>query len=304
MQKMHVERSFPTDKDLQSLRRPFVLSRGDRWGRERQAPGVCWLNEAGVTIASGPPQAQSTAHQTFRRLLGRSLAREGVLIFSLFLLLAALLPSPAYAQEKLWKELNTKLRTLYQQGRYAEAAKVAKEALKVAEATFGPDHPDVGVSLNNLALMYKAQGKYAEAEPLYKRALVIKEKALGPTHPQVATSLNNLAVLYEAQGKYAEAEPLYRRALSIAEKELGPTHPQVAASLNNLAVLYYLQGKYAEAEPLYKRELVLYQKTLGPEHPDMPKVLENMAELYKKTGREDEARKFEERAKAIRSRNQ
>ncbi len=144
---------------------------------------------------------------------------EGVLIFSLFLLLAALLPSPAYAQEKMWKELNTKLRTLYQQGRYAEAAKVAKEALKVAEATFGPDHPDVGVSLNNLALMYKAQ------------------------------------------------------------------------------------GKYAEAEPLYKRELVLYQKTLGPEHPDMPKVLENMAELYKKTGREDEARKFEERAKAIRSRN-
>ncbi len=84
---------------------------------------------------------------------------EGVLIFSLFLLLAALLPSPAYAQEKMWKELNTKLRTLYQQGRYAEAAKVAKEALKVAEATFGPDHPDVGVSLNNLALMYKAQGK-------------------------------------------------------------------------------------------------------------------------------------------------
>ena len=77
----------------------------------------------------------------------------------------------------------------------------------------------------------------------------------------------------------------------------------MAASLNTLAVLYYLQGKYAEAEPLYKRELVLYQKTLGPEHPDMPKVLENMAELYKKTGREDEARKFEERAKAIRSRN-
>lgn len=76
MQKTHVERSFPTDKDLQSQRRPFVLSRGDRWGRERQAPGVCWLNEAGVTIASGPVQAQSTAHQKFKRILGRSMARR------------------------------------------------------------------------------------------------------------------------------------------------------------------------------------------------------------------------------------
>ncbi len=34
----------------------------------------------GVTISPGPPRAQSMAHQTFRRLLGRSTAREGVLL--------------------------------------------------------------------------------------------------------------------------------------------------------------------------------------------------------------------------------
>jgi len=86
------------------------------------------------------------------------LRRVLVSFFLPFFLLTTLLP--AYAQEALWKELNAKVVTLYQQGRYAEAAKVAKEALKVAEATFGPDHLDVGVSLNNLALLYEAQGKW------------------------------------------------------------------------------------------------------------------------------------------------
>jgi len=28
----------------------------------------------------------------------------------------------------------------------------------------GPDHPDVAMSLNNLAALYSNQGKYAEAE--------------------------------------------------------------------------------------------------------------------------------------------
>ena len=96
---------------------------------------------------------------------------------------------PAYAQEKLWKELNDKANNLYQQGRYSEAVSVAKEALKIAEEIFGKDHPGVALSLNNLAELYYSQGKYAEAEPLYKRALEIREKALGKDHTRVATSL-------------------------------------------------------------------------------------------------------------------
>src|SRR3989338_4939373 len=98
--------------------------------------------------------------------------------------------APTYAQESLWNELNAKAFTLYQQGQYSEAATVAEEALKVAERTFGPDHPHVAASLNNLAELYKAQGKYAQAEPLHKRALEILGKVLGPDHPHVATSLN------------------------------------------------------------------------------------------------------------------
>ncbi len=58
------------------------MSREDRWSREQQAPpGGGSNNETGVTIAPTSPEAQSTAHYTFRRLLGRSTAREGVFVF-------------------------------------------------------------------------------------------------------------------------------------------------------------------------------------------------------------------------------
>jgi tetratricopeptide (TPR) repeat protein len=119
---------------------------------------------------------------------------------------------------------------LEKEGRYGEAIPFAQEVVRLAEEEFGSEHEHVGISLNNLALLYANQGRYAEAEPLYLRSLTIKEKALGPEHPSVATTLSNLAALYANQGRYAEAEPLFQRALVIREKALGPDHPDVATA--------------------------------------------------------------------------
>ncbi|ERT09621.1 tetratricopeptide repeat family protein [Lyngbya aestuarii BL J] len=33
----------------------------------------------------------------------------------------------------------------------------------------GENHPDVAITLNNLALFYTFQGRYSEAEPLFQR---------------------------------------------------------------------------------------------------------------------------------------
>jgi tetratricopeptide (TPR) repeat protein len=114
---------------------------------------------------------------------------------------------PVYAQEALWKELNSKVIKFYQEDQYTEAISAANEALKVAEETFGPEHPKVATSLNNLALIYKAQGKQAAAEDFYKHALTILEKSSGSDNPRVATAIYNLARLYHDQEKYVEAEP-------------------------------------------------------------------------------------------------
>ncbi|MDP7561017.1 MAG: tetratricopeptide repeat protein, partial [Planctomycetota bacterium] len=95
-----------------------------------------------------------------------------------------------------------------------------ERSLAIREKSFGPEHPDVALSLNNLAGLLRAQGSYSEARPLHERALAILEKALGPEHPDVAGSLNNLAALLEDEGSYAEARPFFERSLSITLRHL------------------------------------------------------------------------------------
>jgi tetratricopeptide (TPR) repeat protein len=87
--------------------------------------------------------------------------------------------------------------------------------LKVTEKTFGPDHPNVVKSVNNLAELYRVQGDYAGAEPLLKRALKRHEQALGETHPDVATVLDNMAALYNSMGKLDLAGKFEDRAQGI-----------------------------------------------------------------------------------------
>jgi CHAT domain-containing protein len=80
------------------------------------------------------------------------------------------------------------------------------------EKALGPNHPDVALSLNNLASLYSSQGRYDDAEPLYKRSLGIWEKTLGPDHPSLGFFMDNLAELYRTQGRYADGLPLVRTA--------------------------------------------------------------------------------------------
>jgi len=218
------------------------------------------------------------------------------------LAVCALLPGPrASAQGNDDAEaLNAEVMRLYQQGRYGEAIPLAQRAVAIQEKAFGPGHPAVADSLNNLGFLYYQSGDYARAEPLLKRAIAIQESAFGPEHPGVADSVNNLAALYWTQGDYARAEALYSRALAIREKAFGPEHPAVVPSLNNLALLYHTLDDYARAEPLYERALAIQEKAFGPEHPDVAQLLNNIAGLYDEKGDYARAEPLFERALAIR----
>jgi Tetratricopeptide repeat len=64
-------------------------------------------------------------------------------------------------------------------------------------ASFGPDHPNVAIALNNQALLLKAMDRLSDAEPLYRRELAIDEASLGPEHPKVAVTLHEIRRLGE-----------------------------------------------------------------------------------------------------------
>ena len=78
-------------------------------------------------------------------------------------------------------------------GAYAAARPLFERGLAIREKALGPDHPDIAVSLNNLATLLYAQGEFATARPLFERGLAIREKALGPDHPNTLASAAALA---------------------------------------------------------------------------------------------------------------
>ena len=178
---------------------------------------------------------------------------------------------------------------LNDRAQYAAAEPLHRQALKIDEQSFGPDHPKVAIRLNNLAQVLQDTNRLVEAEPLMARVVTIFEKSLGENHPNVATALNNLAQLLKATNRLAEAEPLMQRALRIDEQSFGPDHPDVAIRLNNLAQLLKATNRLTEAEPLMRRALAIDEQSFGPDHPKVATDLNNLARLLQATNRLTEA---------------
>lgn len=76
--------------------------------------------------------------------------------------------------EVYWKQL-----------KYDKAEPLCKRLLQIWESVLGPEHADVAVAANNLAMLCERQGKQVEAALLYQQVLGINEKILGPNHPDV-----------------------------------------------------------------------------------------------------------------------
>ena len=89
------------------------------------------------------------------------------------LLLTSSVGTSAYANDGQLKALNDRAGTLYREGNYDRAEELANQSLAVAEKSFGPDHPAVATSLNNLAELYLATNRIPEADQFQKRAKAI-----------------------------------------------------------------------------------------------------------------------------------
>jgi CHAT domain-containing protein/Tfp pilus assembly protein PilF len=212
---------------------------------------------------------------------------------------ATALTSRAAAQDARWRQLTEQASQLREHGKAAEATALAQEAVRVAQATYGPDRPQIALSLNLLGLLLKEQEKFADAETDLRSALAINVKVYGQQSRDVATILNNLADLYRVEGKYGDGEKLFLQALSIHEKILGPNDPAVATDANNLAVLYIAEGKYADAEPLYRRATAIDEKALAPGDDGLAKDYNNLADLEAKQGKYPDAEPLYGKALAI-----
>jgi tetratricopeptide (TPR) repeat protein len=192
--------------------------------------------------------------------------------------------------------------------REAEAEPLFKRSLTIREKLLGPEHPEVGASLVNLAILHLAQRRPADAEAAYQRAIAIWGKAFGPDHPVLAPHLRNLAGLYRAQGRHAEADPLAKRAQAIAAKA-GPRPsepprppPAPAGELDEVRkrIVPLIQARrLAEALPLAVRYVELTRVRLGDDHAEHAMALGILASAYGSQGRFADAEPLARRSLAI-----
>jgi|GEM_PF-1096833 len=217
-------------------------------------------------------------------------------------------PACRHAQERIqdevtqtasWRALNTQRAALTRSHPPQEALKVAQEAVRVAESTFGSRDLRVAMSLRELAKLHQAQQAFPEAEAHYQQALAIQEYVWGPDHLEVARPLEEVAALAFERRQYPQAEPLYQRALRILKQSVGDRQPRVAILLNALALVAQNQGQYAQAKLLYSNALAIWEHFGNPAHPDVAIPLVNLASLYRLQGQREQAEQLFQQALRI-----
>ncbi|WP_329122656.1 tetratricopeptide repeat protein [Streptomyces sp. NBC_01353] len=100
-------------------------------------------------------------------------------------------------------------------GRYAEAERALRAALRLARGTAGPASADAASALG---ILLEALGRPAEAEEALRHAVHLYERAYGPDDPRLAPPLNALGAVLHLRGDLTEAERLYQRVVDIVRR--------------------------------------------------------------------------------------
>jgi tetratricopeptide (TPR) repeat protein len=150
------------------------------------------------------------------------------------------------------------------QGRVAEALEDARLALGAKEKALGPDHPDVGLSIGNLAVYYDDLDQLAEAVVNGGRAVEIVGLGLGPDHPRTALILSNYSEFLARDGQWDAATAAAARAVAIFEREADNEGLFVFLSLTALGSAHLGAGRIDEALPILERANRIGESVYAP----------------------------------------
>ena len=189
----------------------------------------------------------------------------------------------------------------YQQARseLGSACELMRRALRLEEAVYGSEHPEVAVTLGCLGIVLQAQGEFAAARNALERAFAINQAVYGPEHPDVAGSLSNLGNLLHQLGELEPARDAQQRAVRITEAVYGPAHPELALALGNFGIVLSELGELEGAREAEQRALAITEAVYGPDHAAVAAALGNLGNTLGSLGELEPARATLQRALAI-----
>ena len=181
------------------------------------------------------------------------------------------------------------------QGEYKKAVKYYEKSIEI-ERTLDKNHPDLGASYNDIALVYNDIGEYSMALEYYEKDIEIKKVALPKNNPDLATSYNNIALVYDNMSEYSKALEYYEKSHKIYEITLPKNHRNLAVSYNNIASVYDDMGEYSKALEYYEKSFEIKKIALPKNHPDMATSYNNIALMYNNMGEYSKALEYYEKS--------
>jgi len=110
-----------------------------------------------------------------------------------------------------------------------QALELARGALAVQEAAFGPVHPRVGFNLSLLGILLSLRKEYDAALAYMRRSLSLAESIYGPESGTVAAELQNTGIIHLRKGDLENAAEYFKRARAMQERLHGPDSMHVHA---------------------------------------------------------------------------
>ena len=153
--------------------------------------------------------------------------------------------------------LNNHATALAEHGDLESARTLTEKAIVVKEEALGKDHPDVALSLHNLAIILGELGRYPEALIAASRSIDILTKYGDPDTFELATSYQGEGAALFALRRYREAEVAFVEALRIFRRNPGWASTDLADTLQGLGEVKIVQGRPAEAVPLLRETLTI-----------------------------------------------
>ena len=186
----------------------------------------------------------------------------------------------------------------YREREFDQAEPLFRESVALNRRLFGTEHPEVAITLNNLALVLRDKGNYAAANELFAEVHDMDRKFLGAAHPTLPLVLENWADSLRRAGDAAGAETKLRQAMDLKTQAFPTDGWQVATTRSLLVSCLIDLKRYAEAEAMLLAAYPPIEKQFGASHPRARRTAERGAALYEAWGKIQPAAEWKQKAAA------
>lgn len=186
-------------------------------------------------------------------------------------------PESGASEVEILSSWNGLARVIRQNGDYAIARDLGRDALGYGHKELGAEHPWTLRTGRDLSIALRRAGEFEEAHELAERVYAACRRLFGPDNPDTLAAATCLANAERSVGNTDKAFDLAEDALRRYAPVYGQEHPFTIACLGNVALLHRVKGAVRTARELDQECLAGLRDTVGPDHHYSLNVAINLA---------------------------